>query len=33
VNTDDVGNLQDTSGDYPFEEFVKERAYMRTRGI
>ena len=33
VNVDDVGNLQDTSGDYPFEEFVKERAYMQKRRI
>ncbi len=33
MNVDDVGNLQDTSGDYPFEEFVKERAYMQKRGV
>jgi hypothetical protein len=33
MNTDDEANLQDTSCDYPFEEFKKERAYMRSRGI
>lgn len=29
----DVSKLQDTSGDYPFEEFQKERVYMQKRGI
>jgi len=29
----DVSKLQDTSGDYPFEEFQKERMYMQKRGI
>lgn len=29
----DVSKLQDTSGDYPYEEFLKERAYMQKRGI
>lgn len=33
VETDDISKLQDTSCDYPFEEFVKERAYMQKRGI
>ena len=33
TNVSDVSKLQDTSGDYPFEEFVKERAYMQKRGI
>ena len=33
MNVSDVSKLQDTSGDYPFEEFVKERVYMQKRGI
>lgn len=33
TDVSDVSKLQDTSGDYPFEEFVKERQYMQKRGI
>jgi len=33
VDCDDVSKLQDTSMDYPFEQFVKERIYMIKRGI
>lgn len=33
TNVSDVSKLQDTSGDYPFEEFQKERVYMQKRGI
>ena len=33
MNVSDVSKLQDTSGDYPFKEFVKERVYMQKRGI
>lgn len=33
TNVSDVSKLQDTSGDYPIEEFQKEREYMHRRGI
>ena len=33
TNVSDVSKLQDTSCDYPYEEFVKERMYMQKRGI
>ena len=33
VECDDVSKLQDTSMDYPFEQFLKERVYMQKRGI
>lgn len=33
TDVSDVSKLQDTSGDYPFEEFQKERVYMQKRGI
>lgn len=33
VECEDVAKLQDTSMDYPYEEFVKERQYMVKRGI
>lgn len=33
TDVSDVSKLQDTSGDYPFEELQKERVYMQKRGI
>jgi len=33
VNCEDVSKLQDTTCEYPIEEFQKEREYMKTRGI
>ena len=33
VNCDDISKLQDTTCEYPFEQFVKERMYMIKRGI
>ena len=33
VECEDESKLQDTSCDYPFEQFVKERMYMNKRGI
>lgn len=33
VECEDVAKLQDTTCEYPYEEFVKERQYMVKRGI
>lgn len=33
MNVDDISKLQDTCGDYPHEQFVKEHKYMQKRGI
>lgn len=33
VECEDVSKLQDTTCDYPIEEFQKERVYMQKRGI
>lgn len=33
IECNDVSKLQDTTCDYPFEQFLKEREYMVKRGI